>query len=58
MVVTISENLPPEQKEAWEFYVAAYRAGLAVIHDGVRRVEVFDAMRREADRRKGQLRSA
>ncbi len=56
-MVPASGHFSPEQKEAWEFYVAAYRAGLAAIHDGARRVEVFDAMRREADRRKGQLQS-
>jgi len=56
-MVPASGHFSPEQKEAWEFYAAAYRAGLAAIHDGARRVEVFDAMRREADRRKGQLQS-
>ena len=56
-MVPASGHFSPEQKEAWDFYVAAYRAGLAAIHDGVRRAEVFDAMKREADRRKGQLQS-
>jgi Xaa-Pro aminopeptidase len=58
-----SRMVPPaghfssEQKEAWEFYVAAYRAGLAAIHDGARRVDVFEAMICEADNRKGELKS-
>ena len=56
-MVPASGHFSPEQKEAWEYYVTAYRAGLAAIHDGVRRVEVFEAMKREADRRKGQLQS-
>ena len=56
-MVPRSGHFSPEQKEAWEFYVAAYRAGLAAIHDGARRVDVFEAMIREADRRKGELRS-
>lgn len=56
-MVPASGHFSPEEKEAWEFYVGAYRAGLAAIHDGVRRTEVFEAMKREADRRKGQLQS-
>jgi Xaa-Pro aminopeptidase len=56
-MVPASGHFSPEEKEAWEFYVAAYRAGLAAIHDGARRVDVFDAMIREADHRKGQLKS-
>lgn len=56
-MVPVSGHFSPEQKEAWEFYVAAYRAGLAAIHDGGRRADVFEAMIREAGRRKGELHS-
>jgi Xaa-Pro aminopeptidase len=56
-MVPASGHFSPDQKETWEFYVAAYRAGLAAIHDGARRVDVFEAMTREVDRRKGQLKS-
>lgn len=56
-MVPASGHFSPEQKEAWEFYVAAYRAGLAAIHDGAGRVDVFQAMIRETDRRKGELKS-
>ena len=52
-----SGHFSPEQKETWEFYVAVYRAGLAAIHDGTRRIEVFEAMVREANRRRNELQS-
>jgi Xaa-Pro aminopeptidase len=56
-MVPESGHFSPEQKETWEFFVAAYRAGLAAIHDGARRVDLFEAMIREAEHRKGQLKS-
>ena len=53
--VPVSGRFTPEQKEIWEFFVSAYRAGLTAIHDGARRDDVFEAMIREADRRKSTV---
>jgi Xaa-Pro aminopeptidase len=43
------------QRETWELLVAAYRAGLAAFHDGVRRDDVFAASVAEVRRRQPSL---
>jgi hypothetical protein len=39
----VSGRFDTGQRETWELLVAAYRAGLAVIRDGARRVDAFGA---------------
>jgi Xaa-Pro aminopeptidase len=56
--VPVSGHFTPEQKVIWEYFVGAYRAGLTAIHDGARRDDVFEAMIRDADRRKSTVPSA
>jgi Xaa-Pro aminopeptidase len=46
------------QREAWDLFIAGYRAGLAVIKDGVAARTVYDAALAEIRRRQPSLRTA
>lgn len=48
----------PEQRETWTLLIAAYRAGLGVIRDGVRPQDVLAAFRSEVRNRQPSLRTA
>ncbi len=47
----------PGQRETWELLVAAYRAGLAAIRDGVTRTQVFAASLKEVERLQPSLKT-
>jgi Xaa-Pro aminopeptidase len=51
----VSGRFDAGQRETWELLIAAYRAGLASIRDGVRRDDVFAASRAEIERRRPAL---
>jgi Xaa-Pro aminopeptidase len=57
-MVPVSSRFTDGQKEAWELFVTAYRAGLAVIREGTRRSDVFEAAIREIDRRKSSAKTS
>jgi Xaa-Pro aminopeptidase len=51
----VSGRFDAGQRETWELLVAAYRAGLSVFRDGVRRDDVFAASLAEVRRRQPTL---
>jgi Xaa-Pro aminopeptidase len=56
--VPVSGTFTPEQAEVIDLLVATYRAGLAVLRDGVTDSVVFQASRTEAARRRPAMRTA
>ena len=53
----VSGRFDPGQREAWDLFVAAYRAGLDSIKPGKTSKDVFAAWQREFQRRRPQLRT-
>jgi Xaa-Pro aminopeptidase len=56
--VPVSGTFTPEQAEVIDLLVATYRAGLAVLRDGVTDSAVFHASRMEAAQRRAAMRTA
>jgi len=54
----ISGRFTPDQREAWDLFVAAYRAGLATMKPGRLKQDVFAAWQGEFERRRSTLRTA
>ena len=54
----VSGHFTPDQREAWDVFVAAYRAGLAAMKPGRTREDVFAAWQGEFERRRSTLRTA
>jgi Xaa-Pro aminopeptidase len=55
--VPVSGRFTPDQRETWELMVRAYRAGLAVIRDGVPVAEVIRASFHAVERVRDSLKS-
>ena len=53
----VSGRFDPGQRETWELLVSAYRAGLRVMRDGVRTVDVIAASLREVERLKDKMKT-
>lgn len=53
----VSGRFDPGQRETWELLVRAYRAGLAVLRDGVKTEEVFAASRREIEQQRASVKT-
>ncbi|GAB5536178.1 MAG: aminopeptidase P family protein [Rubricoccaceae bacterium] len=53
--VPVSGTWTDDQREAWDLLVAAYRAGLVVIRDGVQPEQIRDAFRAEVRSRQPDL---
>jgi Xaa-Pro aminopeptidase len=54
----VSGTFTPEQRETWELLVGAYRAGVAVMHHGISKKEIFAASRGEIARHREHLETA
>jgi Xaa-Pro aminopeptidase len=54
----VSGTFTPGQREAWDLFIAGYRAGLARLRDGVRARAVYDAALAEIRRRSSSLTTA
>lgn len=54
----VSGTFTAGQREAWDLFIAGYRAGLPRIRDGARPTEVYDAALAEVRRQSGSLRTA
>lgn len=54
----VSGRFDPGQRETWELLVRAYRAGLAVIKDGVRAEDVIAASLREVERQRASMKTS
>src|SRR5262245_7680710 len=51
----VSGTFSPGQREAWDLFIAGYRAGLAKIRDGAAPTSVYDAALAEVRRRSPAL---
>jgi Xaa-Pro aminopeptidase len=54
----VSGRFTPDQREAWDLFMAAYRAGLATMKPGRTKGDVFAAWQGEFERRRSTLRTA
>jgi Xaa-Pro aminopeptidase len=54
----VSGRFTPDQREAWDLFVAAYRAGLATMRPGRTKRDVFAAWQGEFERRRSTLKTA
>jgi Xaa-Pro aminopeptidase len=54
----VSGRFLPEQREAWDLFVAAYRAALATMKPGRTKEDVFAAWQGEFERRRSTLKTA
>jgi Xaa-Pro aminopeptidase len=55
--VPVSGHYQDDQRETWNIFVAAYRAGVGALHEGVTVDQVFDAWRRELLRHRAAART-
>jgi Xaa-Pro aminopeptidase len=56
--VPVSGHYTHEQRETWEIFVAAYRAGVKALRDGVAVDQVFDAWRAELVKHRSEAKSS
>jgi Xaa-Pro aminopeptidase len=54
----VSGRFTPDQHEAWDLFVAAYRAGLATMRPGRTKGDIFAAWQGEFERRRSTLRTS
>jgi len=56
--VPVSGRFTPDQRETWDIFVAAYRAGVAALRDGVTAGQVFERWRDELLRHRAAARTS
>jgi Xaa-Pro aminopeptidase len=56
--VPVSGHYTDEQRELWNLYVAAYRAGVKVLREGFTQDQVYDAWRAELLRQRGTVKTS